>query len=159
MDSRYGLTLFAVVILALVAGLIGAQSQSKTGAAPQPTVAPTPIQPPPSGVVGVNLPDKTVYGYAVEIVANPSSGKPGLYVPSPIKIHKGETVIWGNLDTISAHTVTADDGSFDSGVLTQFNGTSFTSNQIYTHKFTKTGRYGYSDYLNPGMHGEVIVTR
>ena len=60
----------------------------------------------------------------------------------------GTTVVWTNADD-DPHTVTADDGSFDSGGLGQ-NGT-------YRHRFATPGRYAYHCSLHPYMKGVLVV--
>jgi len=68
--------------------------------------------------------------------------------PSTLTIATGITVTWINNDAV-AHTVTENEGFFDSGVLT--NGHNFT----YT--FTVPGTYNYTCSLHPTMRGTIIV--
>lgn len=133
MDLRFGLGLLGVIVVAVVVGLIAAQSQSKAVSAPLPTVVATAIPTPQPN--------------HVEIVSD-SSNSAGFYAPTSLTIQVGHPVTFVNKDTAS-HSVVADDGEFNSGVLTP--GESFT----WTPK--KTGRYGYSDFLVPGMHGSLEV--
>jgi plastocyanin len=70
------------------------------------------------------------------------------YKPPAVTITAGDTVRFVNSDQ-EAHTITANDGSFDSdGVDT--GGT-------WTHRFTKPGRYTYFCELHPYMKGVIIV--
>ncbi len=70
------------------------------------------------------------------------------YQPSLLTVNVGETVTWTNT-TLMPHTVTAVDGSFDSGTM---NGqTSFSVT------FTKPGTFLYSCTIHPTMKGTVVV--
>jgi len=53
--------------------------------------------------------------------------------PKEVKIAPGTTVVWTN--SRGRHTVTSDDGSFDSGTL--------IAGQSFEHKFEKPGSYPY----------------
>jgi plastocyanin len=66
-----------------------------------------------------------------------------------ITVPAGASVVWKNGDD-DPHTVTADDGSFDSKGL--------ANGDTYRHKFVRAGRYAYHCALHPFMHGVVIVT-
>jgi plastocyanin len=70
------------------------------------------------------------------------------FTPSTITIHVGDTVTWTN-DGPSAHTATARDGSFDTGVL--------QSGQSASHTFTRAGRFSYLCRIHPFMQGTVVV--
>ena len=65
-----------------------------------------------------------------------------------ITIKSGDTVNWTNLDGVG-HTITADDGSFDSGILTQ--------NNSYSKTFTAPGTYKYHCRPHPYMQGTIVV--
>jgi plastocyanin len=70
--------------------------------------------------------------------------------PSSLDVLPGETVEWSNVST-RRHTVTADDGSFDSGDL--FGGDHFS------WTFNTTGSFSYHCRIHAGMTGEVDVRR
>lgn len=70
------------------------------------------------------------------------------YDPPRIDVVAGETVHWTN-DSVRDHTVTADDGSYDSGAL--------VPNDGYEHTYGATGTYGYYCRLHAGIVGEVDV--
>ncbi|HEX8242453.1 MAG TPA: cupredoxin family copper-binding protein [Longimicrobium sp.] len=70
------------------------------------------------------------------------------FVPGRIEITAGTTVEWTNNDPLQ-HTVTADDGSFDSGLI----GTGGT----WRHTFTTPGTYPYHCTPHPFMKGTVVV--
>jgi len=63
-------------------------------------------------------------------------------------VSSGTAVKWTNNDA-TAHTVTADDGSFNSGEL--------ASGQSYTHTFDSIGTYGYHCTYHPMMTASVVV--
>jgi plastocyanin len=74
--------------------------------------------------------------------------------PKQITVKAGTTVVWTNKDTM-AHTVTADNNSFDSGNLNPGDTFKFT--------FTKAGTFPYHCKYHggpngQGMSGTIIVT-
>ncbi len=71
------------------------------------------------------------------------------YAPQSIKVRAGTTVTWTNNDQ-TLHTVTAEDGSFDSGVLSPA--------ATYKRLFEQPGTYPYRCTLHPQMQGTVEVT-
>ena len=70
------------------------------------------------------------------------------FAPQTIEIKAGDTVVWTNNDD-REHTVTADDGSFDSGRLKK--------GQSFAHTFRKPGRYGYGSDPSPRTKGTIVV--
>jgi plastocyanin len=95
-----------------------------------PTQAPaeTPA-PAPSSTTTVNIHDHT-------------------FDPAAINVAAGTTVTWTNNDT-EAHTVTADDGLFDSGVL--------EPGQSYSTWLGGSGTVTYHCEIHPDMKGSVVV--
>jgi plastocyanin len=88
-------------------------------------------------------------------VASPSSAAergvsiPGkLFEPERLDVLVGETVTWRNLDAVT-HTVTADDGAFDSGDL--------APDGAYSVTFDRPGRTTYHCAIHRFMTGEVDV--
>jgi plastocyanin len=71
-----------------------------------------------------------------------------LFEPERIELLVGETVTWTNLDSVT-HTVTADDGSFDSGDL--------GSDGTFSLTFDSAGRTAYHCAIHRFMTGEVDV--
>lgn len=69
--------------------------------------------------------------------------------PSSLTIEAGSTVTWTNSDA-ATHTVTSDDGTFDSGDLANGESFSFT--------FDEPGTYTYHCEIHPDMTAEIIVT-
>jgi plastocyanin len=70
------------------------------------------------------------------------------FTPSTVTIKVGATVTWTN-DGPSTHTVTADDGSFESGNLAQ--------GKTYTRTFDTAGTYAYHCAIHPNMKAQVVV--
>lgn len=70
------------------------------------------------------------------------------FVPDVVKVKAGTEVVWKN-DDGSAHTVTADDGSFASGPLGQ--------GATFRQLFAKPGTYSYACEMHPFMAGKVVV--
>ncbi|HVZ55207.1 MAG TPA: cupredoxin family copper-binding protein [Chitinophagaceae bacterium] len=67
---------------------------------------------------------------------------------SDLAVSAGTTVTWTNNDAV-AHTVTADDGSFDSG--------SIASGKTFTHTFSAAGSYPYHCSIHSGMTAKITV--
>jgi plastocyanin len=77
------------------------------------------------------------------------------FQPKELTVKAGTTVTWNN-DANSSHTVTADDGSFESPTL--------GGGATFNHKFTRPGTYRYYCAFHggkggEGMSGTVVVTR
>jgi plastocyanin len=70
--------------------------------------------------------------------------------PARLDVLTGDTVTWTN-DSVRAHTVTADDGSFDSGRL--------ISSATFNRTFDASGAIGYHCMLHPSIRGVVGVHR
>ena len=70
------------------------------------------------------------------------------FSPDATEVDAGTEVTWSNEDP-TAHTITADDGGFDSGTLDPGRTFSFT--------FTRPGTYRYACLIHPAMRGTVRV--
>jgi hypothetical protein len=70
------------------------------------------------------------------------------FSPAGITIHVGDTVTWTN-NGPSAHTATARDGSFDTGVLQK--------GQSASHTFDRAGTFTYFCRIHPFMQGTMTV--
>ncbi len=70
------------------------------------------------------------------------------FSPSTVKVHVGDTVGWINRGK-APHSATANDGSFDTGVL--------KPGQSRSHTFRQAGTFTYFCTVHPNMHGTVIV--
>jgi plastocyanin len=71
------------------------------------------------------------------------------FQPSPVSIATGDTVQWVNQDDMT-HTVTADNGQFDSGPLNK--------NDTFSQTFTTAGTVNYHCNIHTGMKGAVTVS-
>lgn len=72
------------------------------------------------------------------------------FTPAQITIPAGTTVTWTNQETNIPHTVTSDQGLWDSGVL--------QPRQSFSHMFSTPGTYSYHCSIHPFMHGTIVVT-
>jgi plastocyanin len=71
-----------------------------------------------------------------------------LFRPARIEVEPGTTIVWTNRGQV-AHTVTSDDGSFDSGSIEPGRQDRIT--------FSRPGRYSYHCTPHPFMRGEIVV--
>src|ERR1700737_2150152 len=85
---------------------------------------------------------------SVKVVSD--SQTQGAYQPNPVTVQAGQSVTWTWEDQGNQHSVSADDGSFESCL--QGSGSSFTTT------FTKTGTYPYHCSIHSQMKGSVTVT-
>jgi plastocyanin len=65
-----------------------------------------------------------------------------------VTVASGTTVTWTNNDAVT-HTVTADDGSFDSGNV--------VPGATFSHKFSTAGTVNYHCSIHTTMKGSVVV--
>lgn len=70
------------------------------------------------------------------------------FSPQAITVTSGSQVTWTNNGSLQ-HSATADDGSFDSGLLNKGDTWSFT--------FTKAGTYAYHCTPHPWMKATIVV--
>ncbi len=70
------------------------------------------------------------------------------FTPATLTVAVGTTVTWTNNDNV-AHTVTADDNSFDSGNL--------AAGATYTKSFTTAGTYPYHCNYHANMTAKIVV--
>ena len=82
----------------------------------------------------------------------------GKFNPPEITITAGDTVTWANEDH-DAHSVTADDGSFDShpDCSEDNQAKCLPEGDSWSHTFSKAGRYPYHSRTE-GQKGVVMVT-
>jgi plastocyanin len=84
----------------------------------------------------------------VKVVAD--SQTQGAYQPNPVTVKVGDSVTWTWEDQGNQHSVSADDGSFESCL--QSNGYTFTTT------FAKAGTFAYHCSIHPSMKGTVTVS-
>jgi plastocyanin len=70
------------------------------------------------------------------------------YGPDPVVVQVGGKVTWLNQDA-APHTATADDGSFNTGILAH--------GKLKSETFKQAGTYTYFCEIHPTMHGTVEV--
>ena len=70
------------------------------------------------------------------------------FSPNPLTIPVGTTVQWTNDDSVT-HTVTANDGSFDSNDV--------SPHGTFTHTFNQAGTIAYHCNIHQSMHGTITV--
>lgn len=169
MAPKFALTALALVAMALsgcTAGSDGGEGGSSTSTSGGVGVGGTVTG--PGGGVGGNA---TLSGSASATSTNSSgpganmtetvSIEGGQFVPSSVTILVGGTVTWTHNDGTAQHTVTADDGSFDSNpscsppVLPLSD--CMTQGDTFTATFAAAGDYPYHCKVHSGMTGTVRV--
>ena len=124
-----------LVVISLVLAACGSSASS-----PAPTTAPTtaPAQsaaaPASAGGGGGAANAVTIQNFA--------------FGPAALDVAVGTTVTWTNMDS-ATHTVTADDGSFDSNNL--------ASNATFTQTFSTAGTFTYHCKIHTSMKATVTV--
>lgn len=126
-----------VMVMILVAGCSPSAKAPATN--PELTNMPAVNNPAPYGDTGAVVSNQL----AIEI-------KGFAFNPQNATVKVGTTVTWTNKDS-APHTVTADDHSFDSGVLDQ--------GQSFTFQFTTPGTYPYTCTNHPSMQATIIVVQ
>jgi plastocyanin len=94
---------------------------------------------------------KSSNGYGVSnppATANTINLSGSSFSPSTLTVKAGTTITWNNNDNI-AHTVTADDKSFDSGSL--------AAGKTFVKTFSTAGSFAYHCNFHSGMKGTIVV--
>lgn len=93
--------------------------------------------------------------YYVPGYANPGDGanfavgiRNFTFIPAAFRIRYGQTIVFTNHDR-EAHTVTADDRSFDSGRI--------AAGSSWTYTFSRRGTYPFHCSFHPYMRGTLVV--
>lgn len=68
--------------------------------------------------------------------------------PSTLTIKAGTTITWTNSDS-APHTVTSDNGAFDSGQI--------SNGQAFSHTFSDAGTFSYHCSNHPNMKATIVV--
>jgi plastocyanin len=111
-------------------------------ARPDTAPAAAPAAPPAAGRTPARRPPVARPAVVTVVLRNTA------FVPGRIQITAGTTVVWRNEDQL-IHTVTANDKSFDSGLL--------QPGRTYRRTFDKPGQYPYYCIPHPFMKGVVVV--
>jgi plastocyanin len=124
------------------------------GAAPANQAAPAPTAAPAAAPAPTATPAPAAAAPAPAAAGTASVGMQNFsFVPQTITVAPGTTVTWTNTDQI-AHTVTWDDRSVDSGLL--------SPGDTFSYTFDQPGTYGYfcipHGAPGTGMYGTVIVS-
>jgi plastocyanin len=96
----------------------------------------------PGGMMGIGAAPTAPAGTSVRMAGT-------RFEPATLSIAVGETVRWFNDDALF-HTVSATDGSWDSGNL--------PAGQAFERRFDTAGNYPYLCRYHPGMAGTIEVT-
>ena len=148
------LTLLAGSLSAIACGSSSSKSNTPT---PGKTVAPAATATKAPAATTTKAPQAT--GTAAATSASTSTPGAGAksasvtikdfeFTPATVTIAVGGTVTWTN-NGPSTHTATADDGSFDSGNLSQ--------GKTFSHTFQAAGTFTYHCSIHPFMTATVIV--
>lgn len=70
------------------------------------------------------------------------------FSPGNLKVKTGTTITWSNDDNMS-HTVTSDNGTFNSGTL--------KTGETFKYTFNTVGSFPYHCNFHSGMKGTVVV--
>jgi plastocyanin len=124
----------------------GAEAAAPAGAPPTPAQAPAiSASPPPPAAAKARLPVRAApraRAAAADTIADFA------FSPATITVTAGESVTWHN-DGPSQHSATADDQSFDTGVLGK--------GADGSHTFHQAGTFSYFCKVHPNMKGTVKV--
>lgn len=136
-----------IVIVILVIGAIIMLSKFNTTVAPEKdtqtavTQSPAGGNPQNNGIIEGDTNGKPMLGIDISI-------QNFAYSQPTFTVKKGTSVTWQNEDTV-AHTVTADDGSFDSGLLEK--------GKSFSHTFNTVGTFDYHCTPHPQMTAKIVV--
>lgn len=135
--------LLAMVFLVFLAACGGSSGSASNAPAATPTTAPTaaPTDTPTSAPTDTPTSAPASNGNSVA-VANFA------FSPASLTVKVGTKVTWTNNDSVT-HTVTENQGAFDSGQLPPGKSFSFT--------FTKAGTYSYHCNIHPSMTATIVV--
>ena len=141
-----GLLLVLLLVAACSSGSGGGSVYG--GSAGAPTAAPSVAASPAASMAASPA--------ASPAAASPAAGATGdavtiqnfAFGPGTITVAAGSTVTWTNSDS-TTHTVTADDGSFDSKQL--------AAGSTFSQTFTKAGTYAYHCAIHTSMTGTIVV--
>ncbi len=155
---------FAVVVVLLVGAFLlmpkGSQVPSATPDTSSQAAAPAAngdtmgstmnnsAAPSETGSASVNVSGSVSVGTQSAAVAATIKGY--AFAPATLKVKKGTTVTWTNMDNVS-HSVVADSGKWESDLL--------GNGKMYSHTFDTVGTFAYHCGPHPYMKGTVEVTQ
>jgi plastocyanin len=84
----------------------------------------------------------------VKVVSDPNTN--GTYAPKQLTVNAGQSVAWVWEDSAQPHSVTADNGAFDSCLQ--------KAGYRFVVSFSQPGTYGYECTIHSGMTGTIKVT-
>jgi plastocyanin len=138
------------VDLSLTAPIAGSQAAGS----PEPASSPTGTMPPMSMAPSSSAPSSLAPSSGEPAGGSPAASSQSVTIqnlsfqPNALTVPVGTTVTWTNNDS-TQHTVTADDGSFDSGVLQQ--------GATFSQTFTTAGTFSYHCNIHSTMRGTITV--
>jgi LPXTG-motif cell wall-anchored protein len=171
------LALYALIAALVLPGSIVAQDQADTGTAPaqqgaQAPSEPAPAEPAPAPAEATPAPAEPAPAQAAPAPPEPQAlvdegagkarAKPKAiaaasgsvtiadfnFAPATITVDVGDTVTWNN-NGPTPHSATANDGSFDTGILKK--------GQSGSHTFNSAGSFSYFCKPHPFMKATVVV--
>jgi plastocyanin len=135
-----------LIVLCLLAGAALLVASSGCGGSTSVPVSPTPS--PLASLPTPPAPGPTPQGATVSIVAGASALTTTAYAPNPLNVAVGGTVVWVNND-VTAHTSTADNGTWNSGTI--------APGRSFSRTFSSAGTFLYRCAIHPGMMGTITV--
>jgi len=140
----------AVVVILIIVGAVWFMGQSYT---PPATSEQPPMQM-PAGQTQTPTQTTTAAPAPVTTPTTPQAVSVAIsnftFSPGQITVKAGSKVTWTNSDSV-AHTVTSNNGAFNSGTLNPGSSYSFT--------FNTPGTYNYHCAIHPNMTATVVVTQ
>lgn len=143
-----------LALLAAVALALSACSASGTGSPAASAQAPTPAPASAAPSLAPSVAPSAASSSASPDASAPAAGGAAVaiagfaFAPAALTVGTEVTVTWTNNDA-AAHTVTADDGSFDS--------TTIAPGATFTHSFGREGTYSYHCAIHSSMTGTITV--
>lgn len=140
----------AAVVVALLIGLLAGCGTMAPSAGPSSPVPSSPAPAPAAGSATGVAPSSSDVAVPSPVTARTVVIRDYLFVPAVVSVPAGATVLVDNQDG-SNHTLTAVDGSFDTGNIPGHAQGMFTAP-------SKPGSYPYKCAIHPFMKGTLTVT-
>ncbi|MFC1912366.1 cupredoxin family copper-binding protein [Chloroflexota bacterium] len=140
----FGIIILVVLVVVLV-GCSGIQSQKPTVSSPSP-LAPAPYVPSEGSPLAPTTEEPPATPLQIEVTID------GLaFNPAVLNVPIGAIVVWYNNDSVT-HTVTARDNSFGSGNLSPGE-----PGDTFRYIFEQSGTFEYYCKIHPSMVGKIII--